>query len=1126
MLASPAVDRSHDHGSMGPRRDHGVELGPHAHIHTPGVHWSHLHAPPRPPVDARFAGLALPTNHSLRWPSTEDDAASAGYSVAQSTLPPTPPPPPSPPKSQSEAFCAMLREAFTSIVDRWRQSKWGRGVIDYWTLHMLFLAILALAGAIALVVINWGNMTFIDALFLAMSSVTVTGLTTFDFATVNPGTTVVCYLLMSLGSTIVLSIPPVILRRFLYRQSEDPAKDASRGRQHRAMLGGTVSRTFMSFAGSQFSLGLESTVDGADAGGEHSGGHRIKSRTEYDAAGMLLSIYLTYIIGVQAMGVILLGAHAAWNLEMRAIILGQGLNPWAWAVFHTSSCFYNVGLSLLPNSLSLLQYDNYVLVISCLLLAVGNCLFPVMLRWIIVALHRYGRLRGRPRRALRFLIRNPRRASIHLFPDKETWFLLLTWVAILFFQVIGLLVFDFHNPNFATLTQLKRVGLLVFQSVSNRTGGFFIMTIDSYSPFMILIAILFMWADSYPLLFTIGKTGAIAQVKASAATHHHHRAHGPYGTTTTALLPPTETDERPAPRNFAPTVSRATATATTSPTSLPRRISSKSTTYATTVGRYRSSGVATPARARSESGRSVAVSPAIHVSPGSPTGIRRNANGTGTRAAMMGSMVSVRSAVASVVEGARAHAASAFVLFDGGPGSGGAPVEATSARVPPPPPTRAPAGIQQWLVSDMRWIYAAMAVIVGSESIRVGGGMTLASFDVFLLLFECVSAYGTVGLSLGRSQAANDSATLAGTLGPFARFILVVLMLVGRARSVPNTIDYSFAQPELEKSVETEPVPHTNANVKMSAILAPLIAHLPGLNLPHAESTNDAEDEPGAGGGLKPPLSPGGLSAGGFSLLSPVVSVAGLHPSGGPAGSAFAKPMASTNLGPQSPPPALAPTPAAPRPAPPSTISISSTTPRSSRSSVTTSAAAARHRSAGAVPAIVVGVAARSLESVRANARARSPLAQYVATAELDDDEDGDEDGGSSSPCEDQDRLVVAGGRGRGRRRRSSRSEPSLLAARTAAVASAGASAKAAADEVDVSPGSSIADVDEVEEEEPKARVHGTNSSLGPLPSETAATMVVPVETVRPRSVSDGNARRVLVPPGVRRGHRPPDECG
>ncbi|KNE72042.1 hypothetical protein AMAG_15984 [Allomyces macrogynus ATCC 38327] len=407
----------------------------------------------------------------------------------------------------------MLREAFMSVVNRWRQSKWGRGVIDYWTLHVLFLAILALVGAIALVAINWGSMAFIDALFLAMSSVTVTGLTTFDFATVNPGTTIVCYILMSFGSTIVLSIPPVILRRFLYRQNEDPAKAADGGRrQHRtAMLGGTVSRTFMSFAGSQFSLGLESTVDGGDVGGEHgAGGHHIKSRTEYDAAGMLLSIYLAYIIGVQAMGVILLGAHAAWNLDMRALIVAQGLNPWAWAVFHTSSCFYNVGLSLLPNSLSLLQYDNYVLVISCLLLAVGNCLFPVMLRWIIVALHRYGGLRGRPRRALRFLIRNPRRASIHLFPDKETWFLLLTWVAILFFQVIGLLVFDFHNPNFAALTQLKRVGLFVFQSVSNRTGGFFIMTIDSYSPFMILIVILFMWADSYPLLFTIGKTGAIA----------------------------------------------------------------------------------------------------------------------------------------------------------------------------------------------------------------------------------------------------------------------------------------------------------------------------------------------------------------------------------------------------------------------------------------------------------------------------------------------------------------------------------------------------------------------------------------------------------------------------------------
>ncbi|KNE72043.1 hypothetical protein AMAG_20431 [Allomyces macrogynus ATCC 38327] len=450
-----------------------------------------------------------------------------------------------------------------------------------------------------------------------------------------------------------------------------------------------------------------------------------------------------------------------------------------------------------------------------------------------------------------------------------------------------------------------------------------------------------------------------------------------------------------------------------------------------------------------------------------------------------------------------------------------------------------------------------MAVIVGSESIRAGGGMTLASFDVFVLLFECVSAYGTVGLSLGRVQSTNDSATLAGTLGPFARFVIVVLMLVGRARSVPNTIDYSFAQPELEKSVETEPIPHAahaNANVKMSAILAPLMAYLPGLNLPHAASTNDDDrgDELGpggggtvGGGGLKPPSSPGGLSNGGFSLLSPIVSVAGLHPLGGPpgGGSVFATPMASMIVGPppSSSPPAVA-TPTSlhfaahsPSKAAPLSTASSSTTPRSSRSSVTTTT---RSRSGG-VPAIVVGAAARSLESVRANTRARSPLAQYVATAELDDDDDEDEDGeGSSSPCEDQDRLVVAGrsgGTGRGggrRRRRSSRSEPSLLAARSAvaAVASTSASVGASAGAVMemMSPGSSVAEVDEVDddEEEPEARVHGTNSSLGPLPSEVATTMVVPVKSVRPRSVSDGNARRgVVLPEGVRRGHRPPDEC-
>ncbi|GAA5922294.1 uncharacterized protein JCM15063_003250 [Sporobolomyces koalae] len=63
---------------------------------------------------------------------------------------------------------------------------------------------------------------------------------------------------------------------------------------------------------------------------------------------------------------------------------------------------------------------------------------------------------------------------------------------------------------------------------------------------------------------------------------------------------------------------------------------------------------------------------------------------------------------------------------------------------------------------------------------------------VFTLIFECVSAYGTVGLSLGNGR---NNASLAGVLSTLSKLVLCALMVRGRHRGLPIAIDRAVLLP-------------------------------------------------------------------------------------------------------------------------------------------------------------------------------------------------------------------------------------------------------------------------------------------------------------------------------------------
>ncbi|KAI5890192.1 TrkH-domain-containing protein [Schizophyllum commune H4-8] len=96
------------------------------------------------------------------------------------------------------------------------------------------------------------------------------------------------------------------------------------------------------------------------------------------------------------------------------------------------------------------------------------------------------------------------------------------------------------------------------------------------------------------------------------------------------------------------------------------------------------------------------------------------------------------------------------------------------------------------LAFDMWWLGLATFLICIIERAPIDDDATYLWFNEFTILFELVSAYGTVGLSLGLPTA---NYSFAGALRPLSKLILCAVMLRGRHRGLPVAIDRAVMLP-------------------------------------------------------------------------------------------------------------------------------------------------------------------------------------------------------------------------------------------------------------------------------------------------------------------------------------------
>jgi len=110
--------------------------------------------------------------------------------------------------------------------------------------------------------------------------------------------------------------------------------------------------------------------------------------------------------------------------------------------------------------------------------------------------------------------------------------------------------------------------------------------------------------------------------------------------------------------------------------------------------------------------------------------------------------------------------------------------------------------LKRQLSFDLWWLALAVFAICVFERGKLLDPSKSSYINVFSILFEVVSGYGTVGLSLGIPNANNS---LSGALGTCSKLVLCAVMLRGRHRGLPDAIDRSVLLPqELHRQAKME----------------------------------------------------------------------------------------------------------------------------------------------------------------------------------------------------------------------------------------------------------------------------------------------------------------------------------
>ncbi|KAF9476894.1 TrkH-domain-containing protein [Pholiota conissans] len=132
--------------------------------------------------------------------------------------------------------------------------------------------------------------------------------------------------------------------------------------------------------------------------------------------------------------------------------------------------------------------------------------------------------------------------------------------------------------------------------------------------------------------------------------------------------------------------------------------------------------------------------------------------------------------------------------------------------------------LRRQLSIDIWWLVWAVFLVAIVERAKLLDE-SMKWFDLFRVLFELVSAFGGIGLSLGLPT---DNFSFSGALRPLSKLIIIVIMVRGRHRGLPVAIDRAVLLPNdlvVNSNPELNDKPEMESNAM--AEIPDLTPHVP-----------------------------------------------------------------------------------------------------------------------------------------------------------------------------------------------------------------------------------------------------------------------------------------------------------
>ncbi|KJE95905.1 hypothetical protein CAOG_006299 [Capsaspora owczarzaki ATCC 30864] len=347
--------------------------------------------------------------------------------------------------------------------------------LNYYRIHFLYIFLVALLGGIAVYLselyASSGTISFVDAIFMSTSAVTQTGLSSVDVAELHQGTQAVLIIVMMFGGSMIMTVAPVIMRKFYFRKQL---------RRH------------------------------------HIESYR-KDLAEYNALNALLRIvpilWGTCLISFYLMLYIYCIANDGAIQVMEA---NNQTTAW-FALFQTVSAFHNCGLSTISTNIVPFRFQYFPLLLISLMTVTGNVAFPFIMRIIVVA--RYWLSKNPTTRATyKFLLDHPRRCFTHLFPRAQNRWLLLVFVVLTVVQWSALMGYEWTESLFAEFNAGEKIVNSFFQAAVTRSAGFNSIDLGQLQPGLLVLFLAMMYISVSPIAVAVRNSGLDGTVSSSRKT--------------------------------------------------------------------------------------------------------------------------------------------------------------------------------------------------------------------------------------------------------------------------------------------------------------------------------------------------------------------------------------------------------------------------------------------------------------------------------------------------------------------------------------------------------------------------------------------------------------------------------